>query len=56
MLEVADAILSKVLIRSVPGIDKCLLITPNKQGEKPFLMVQGINFDAFYSYSDIVNV
>lgn len=31
MLTVAESILSKVLIRSIHGIEKCLLISPDKE-------------------------
>ena len=57
MLTLAEALLSKVLVQSVNGIDKCTLIVPdaNKEGE-PYLMVQGINFEAFYLHQDIVDV
>lgn len=39
MLTVAESLLAKVLVRSVPGIDNCLLITPDKAHEEPYLLV-----------------
>lgn len=58
MLTLAEALLSKVLVRSVPGIDKCTLIAtePGKEYKEPYLVVQGLNFTAFYEHQDIVDV
>jgi DNA-directed RNA polymerase I subunit RPA1 len=61
MLTLAESLLSKVLVRSVQGIDKCVLIAPDpdKEGadkKEPYIIVQGLNFDEFYKYSDIVDV
>lgn len=39
MLTVAEAILAKVLVRSVSGIDNCILVTPDKANEEPYLLV-----------------
>jgi len=39
MLTVAESILSKVLVRSISGIDQCVLVTPDKAGEEPYLYV-----------------
>jgi hypothetical protein len=62
MLTLAETLLSKVLVRSVAGIDKCILIAqdPSKEGtvdkKEPYLLVQGLNFDAFAKDSDTVNM
>jgi DNA-directed RNA polymerase I subunit RPA1 len=59
MLTLAEALLSKVLVRSVNGIDKCILIAPEpgKDDKKePYLVVQGLNFNAFYEHQHIVDV
>jgi len=56
MLTVAESILSKVLVRSISGIDQCVLVTPDKAGEEPYLYVQGLNFDAFYKDADVFDV
>ena len=47
MLTLAEQTLDKVLVRSVPNVEKCTLVKPKKEGDQPFLVVQGINFDAF---------
>lgn len=56
MLTVAESLLTKVLVRSVSGIENCLLITPDKANEEPYLMVHGLNFEAFYKDQDIFDV
>ena len=62
MLTLAETLLSKVLVRSVAGIDKCIPIAqdPSKEGtvdkKEPYLLVQGLNFDAFAKDSDTVNM
>ena len=56
MLTLAEETLEKVLVRSVPGIEKCTLIKPKNDTDEPCLIVQGINFDAFYPYSNIIDV
>lgn len=54
MLTLVEQSLAKVLVRSVRQIEKCTLIRPKKEGDAPYLVVQGINFDAFYPYQDII--
>ena len=61
MLTLAENLLTKVLVRSVSGIDKCTLVVPDEDKEKsqrkePYLVVQGLNFDEFYRFADIINV
>ena len=56
MLTLVEQSLAKVLVRSVRQIEKCTLIKPKKEGDKPYLVVQGTNFDAFYPHQDIINV
>mmetsp|Transcript_19249 Transcript_19249/g.32788 ORF Transcript_19249/g.32788 Transcript_19249/m.32788 type:complete len:179 (-) Transcript_19249:49-585(-) len=56
MLTLAEQTLQRVLVRSVPNIEKCTLIKPKKENEEPFLVVQGINFDAFLPHQDIIDV
>jgi DNA-directed RNA polymerase I subunit RPA1 len=56
MLNLVDQTLARVLVRSVAGIEKCTLNKPKKEGEEPFLVVQGLNFDAFYPHQDIIDV
>ena len=56
MLTVAEQTMAKVLVRSVPRIEKCTLIKPKKEADEPYLIVQGNNFDAFYPHQDIIDV
>lgn len=59
MLTLAENLLSKVLVRSVQGIDKCILVLPeekDKDTKEPYLFVQGINFQAFYEHCETVDV
>jgi DNA-directed RNA polymerase I subunit RPA1 len=57
MLSLAESLLPKVLIRSVNGIDKCTLINGDQKDKKePYLIVQGINFKAFYEHADTVDI
>lgn len=56
MLTLAEQTLEKVLVRSIPNIEKCTLVKPKNESEEPFLIVQGINFDAFYPYFYIIDV
>lgn len=50
MLTLAEQALTKVLVRSVPNIEKCTFIKPKKEADEPCLVVQGINFEAFYQH------
>lgn len=56
MLTLAEQTLSKVLVRSVPNIEKCKLVKPKKESDELYMDVRGLNFDAFYPYSDIIDV
>lgn len=57
MLTLAENLLSKVLVRSVQGIDKCLLVIPEeKEKKEPYLYIQGINFKALHEHSDVLDV
>ena len=57
MLTVAEQTMNKVLVRSVAHIEKCTFVKPKPDStEEPFLVVQGINFDAFYPHLDIIDV
>lgn len=56
MITIAEGILSKILVRSVQGIERCTLIMPSKQGDEAFMMVQGLNFDAFWRYPEIIDI
>lgn len=47
MFDLAKNVLKRVLVRSVPGIERCQLIPPQKAGQEPTLCVQGISFEAF---------
>lgn len=48
MLTVAEQTMNKVLVRHVSHIEKCTFVKPKPDStEEPFLVVQGINFDAF---------
>jgi DNA-directed RNA polymerase I subunit RPA1 len=51
MLSLVDAVVKKVVVRSVPGVDRCVLIEPSK-GE-PHLFVQGQSIEAFEKYPDV---
>ena len=55
-LTLAEQAMEKVLVRAVPNIERCTLIRPKKEGDEPHLVVQGLNFDAFYPYQDIMDV
>jgi len=50
MLTLAEQALTKVLVRSVPNIEKCTFIKPKREADEPCLVVQGINFEAFYQH------
>ena len=39
MLTLAEQTLTKVLVRSVPNIEKCTLIRPKKENDEPYLVV-----------------
>jgi len=39
MLTVAEQTMAKVLVRSVPNIEKCTLIKPKKESDEPYLIV-----------------
>jgi hypothetical protein len=42
MLNLVETLLSKVLVRSINGIDKCILIAPEKESDakkEPYLLV-----------------
>lgn len=57
MLTLAENLLSKVLVRSVPGIDKCLLVIPEeKEKKEPYLYIQGINFKALHEHLDVLDI
>ena len=56
MLTLVEHCLTKVLVRSARQIEKCTLIRPKKEGDEPYLIVQGINFEAFYPHQDIIEV
>lgn len=56
MLTIAESTLEKVLVRSVPNIEKCTLIKPKNEHDEPYLIVQGLNFDAFFPHQDIIDV
>ena len=56
MLTIAEDTLDKVLVRSVPNIEKCTLIKPKNENDEPYLIVQGINFDAFYPHQNIIDI
>lgn len=56
MLTLAEQTLGKVLVRSVPNIERCTLIRPKKESDEAHLVVRGMNFDAFYPYSHIIDV
>lgn len=56
MLTLAEQTMNHVIVRQVPGIQKCTLIKPKKESDEPFLMVQGLNFDAFYHHSDSLDL
>jgi DNA-directed RNA polymerase I subunit RPA1 len=56
MLTLTEHTLQQVIVRQVPGIEKCTLVKPKKDKEEPCMVVQGINFDAFYKHQDIIDV
>ena len=56
MLTLTEQTLQHVLVRQVPNIEKCTLVKPKKEQDEPFMIVQGINFDAFYRHQDIIDV
>lgn len=39
LITLAENALNKVLVRNVPGIEKCTLIPPQKPGAEPYLIV-----------------
>lgn len=56
MLTLAEQTLKNVVLRQVPNIERCTLIKPKKDSDEPYLVVQGINFDAFYMHQDILDL
>lgn len=52
LLSLVDTVVKKVVVRSVPGVDRCSLIEPGK-GQDPYLFVQGQSFEAFEKYPDM---
>jgi len=56
MLTLAEQTLSKVLVRHIPHIEKCTFVKPKNDNEEPFLVVQGINFGAFYPHQDVIDI
>jgi len=56
LLPIAEAALNKVLVRNVPGIEKCTLVPSQKEGAEPYLFVQGINFQAFEKHPSVVDL
>lgn len=51
LLSLAENVVKKLVVRSVPGIDRCSLISPEK-GD-PHLIVAGQSFEAFESRDDV---
>jgi len=56
MLTLAEQAMNHVLVRQVPGVEKCTLIKPKKAGDEPYLVIQGINFEAFFHHSEILDL
>lgn len=54
VLTLADAALKNVLIRNHTDIEKVILMT--KEGAEPYLLVQGINFNAFERHPDVFDL
>ena len=52
MLTVAEHTMQKVLVRSVKGIERCTFVPSEQKKEEAKLIIQGINFDAFYTCED----
>lgn len=52
LLSLTEAVIKKVVVRSVQGVDKCTLVVPEKGGE-PYLFVQGLSFEAFEKFDQI---
>jgi len=56
LLTLTENVLKKVLVRSIPGIEKCTLIQPQKAGAEPYLFVQGLSFEAFEKYPQMFDL
>lgn len=56
ILTIAEQTMQKCVVKSIKGIEKCTFVEPKKESEEPMLIVQGINFEAFYPYQDIIDV
>ena len=54
VLSLADQAIKSVLIRNQKDIEKVMVIT--KEGAEPYLLVQGINFEAFERYPDVFDL
>jgi DNA-directed RNA polymerase I subunit RPA1 len=52
LLSLVDTVIKKVVVRSVAGVDRCVLIEPGK-GQDSYLFVQGQSFEAFEKYPDL---
>lgn len=57
LLTIVESTMAKVLVRSTPHIEKCNLVKPKEgSNDEPYLIVQGINFDAFLDHQDILDL
>jgi DNA-directed RNA polymerase I subunit RPA1 len=52
LLSIVENVLERVLVRNIPGIERCSLVPSSKPGAEPYLFVQGINFQVFESHPD----
>jgi len=48
--------MQKILVSSVPGIEKCTFVKGEKPGDEPYMIVQGINFEVFQQHLDKIDV
>jgi DNA-directed RNA polymerase I subunit RPA1 len=53
LLSLVEAVVKRVVVRSVAGVDRCILIMPEKAGQEPHLFVQGQSFEPFEKYPDL---
>jgi hypothetical protein len=39
LLSIVESVMDRVLVRNVPGIERCALIPPSQPGAEPYLFV-----------------
>jgi hypothetical protein len=56
LLTLAETAMGGVLVSAVKDIEKCTLIPGQNEKDKPYLLVQGINFEPFEKHPDVFDL